>query len=427
MFWMALLVTAALAAVLACVTIWVVPRLWLACLEKDAPEPLRSMLAQRDASGTSPAEASHDGGGLASVVANYRRWERRNNPFAMSPQGVPGIENTRQRGVLCLRPCFLRVAFGCGSAFLCGIVLFSLGDMTLMAPALALGGALLLLAAAPCVEVANYRLVWEGDKVWYRSALGKSRTFTWDEATCVSRCPQELAVRFGKVRVECVDVFADRAYEEFACRHGGKLVFEPPHGYYSRTELVSFLLVIPLLLAAFVAAFLFAPFQHIDSLGSGPYEVTPTNVRVEDGVYHMAAPEHGPGTEWVWDDVLLGSADFVDVTRLREIERTGGKVLVWGYGTSIGTGTNNRFSCEQMLDQDGNAILSHDALVVSRREAEWFMVAVGGLLLVFLALVDGIYSLYHYTRQRRLPQEQSLEDFIANATAQSLSPKRRLL
>ena len=427
MLWAALFVTAALAAVLAYVTMRVVPRLWLARFEKDAPEPLRSMLAQRDDLGTSPAEASHDGGGLASVVANYRRWERRNNPFAMPPQGVSGIENTRQRGVLCLRPYFLRVAFGCGSAFLCGIVLFSLWDVTLMAPTLVLGGALLLLSAASCIEVVNYRLVWEGDKVWYRGALGKSYTFTWDEVTCVSWCPQELAVRFGKVRVECVDVFADRAYEELAARHGGKLVFEPPHGYYSRTELVSFLLVIPLLLAALVAAFLFAPFRNIDSLGSGPYEVTPTNVHVEDDVYHMATLEHGPGTGWVWDDVLLGSADFVDVTRLREIERTGGKVLVWGYGTSIGTGTNNRFSCEQILDQDGNVILSHDALVASRREAEWFMAATGGLLIVFLALVDGIYALYHYAKQRRLPQEQPLEDFIASATAQSLSPKRRLL
>ena len=55
------------------------------------------------------------------------------------------------------------------------------------------------------------------------------------------------------------------------------------------------------------------------------------------------------------------------------------------------------------------------------------MAATGGLLIVFLALVDGIYALYHYAKQRRLPQEQPLEDFIASATAQSLSPKRRLL
>lgn len=424
MFRIALGVTAILAAILAYVTVWVSPRLWLAHLEKDAPEPLRSMLVGYDAKAVASLATTAYGEGSLASIANCRK---RGNRYVEAPEGIPGIENTRQRGALCLRLRFLRVALGCGSAFLCAIVFFSLCEPSLRVFTFILGGFFVLLAVVLCVRTLNYRLVWDDERVWYRNALGRNREFTWDEVTCVSRCPQELAVRFGTVRVDCMEAFADRAYEELSTRHGGNLVFEPPHGYYSRTELTSLLLVIPIVISFILAAFLLLALRNLDGLGSGPFEVTPTNVHMEEDVYHMTAPEHGPGAEWVWDDVVLGSADFVDVGRLREVERKGGTVLVWGYGSSIGTGTNNRFHCEQVIDQDGNIILSHDALVANRRMGERAIAVIGGLLVGLILLMVGVYSLYHYLRQRRLPRLQRLEEFRVEAAVQAASRRRRLL
>ena len=270
------------------------------------------------------------------------------------------------------------------------------------------------LAVGMGAHAINYRLVWDGDKVWYRNSFGQSHEFTWADATAVSRCPKELAIRFGKVRMECEGPFARRAYEEFATRHGGNLVFERPHAYYTRSGLGSYLLAVAMLVAFALAFTLPHPVQGLDNQGVGPYEVTPANVHVEDGVYHMTAPEHGPGAEWVWDDIIIGRADQVDADRLYEAGRSGTAVLVWGRASHTDGKIDNLLICWQVLDKDGGVIFSYDDYLAGQEALMPVLIAAEAGIIGLMLLVIGIVCLHEYLKQRRLPQTQALADFVAD-------------
>lgn len=381
MFWTALGITTAIAVIFLYLTVREASRIWFASLTRDAPSALTALLAE---------------GGC-------------NNPSA----DIGRIVSTPERGLQCSGLASLRLAFICVMVFLCGAVFAALIDPALITGALVFGGFMVAMSAALGIRTINYRLVWDGDRIWYRNSFGKSYEFTWADATAVSRCPKELAVRFDTTRIECEGPFARRAYEEFAARHDGELVFERPHAYYTRSGLGSYLLAVAMFVAFVLAFVLPHPVQSLDNQGLGPYEVTPTNIHECNGVYHMTVPEHDTREEWKWDDVIIGHTDEVDADRLYEAERSGTTVLVWGEGARAGGVIDSQFICHQVLDKDGNVIFSYDDYLAAQDDMMPFFIAAEAGLIGFMLLIIGIACLHEYLRQRRLPQTQALEDFVS--------------
>lgn len=375
-------ITVAVAAVLLYLLVRRAPRIWFAGLTRDAPSALRDLLSKAGCDSSS--------------------------------KDASGVVSTPERGLCCAGSGLLCTAFVCGVFFLCASVLAILLDFALISGALVFGGFMVAMAVGMGAQALNYRLVWDGDKVWYRNSFGQSHEFTWADATAVSRCPKELAIRFGKVRVECWGPFARRAYEEFAARNDGDLVFERPHAYYTRSGLGSYLLAVAMSVAFVLAFTLPHPVQSLDRQGVGPYEVMPTNVHVEDGTCHMTVPEHDTREEWRWDDVIIGRADQVDAGRLYEAERSGTTVLVWGRASHTDGKISNLLICWQVLDKDGGVIFSYDDYLAGQEALmPTFIVVETGIIGVML-LIIGVACLHEYLKQRRLPQTQALEDFVAD-------------
>ena len=89
-------------------------------------------------------------------------------------------------------------------------------------------------------------------------------------------------------------------------------------------------------------------------------------------------------------------------------------MLVWGRASHTDGKISNLLICWQVLDKDGGVIFSYDDYLANREALMPTLIALEAGIIGLMLLFIGVACLHEYLKQRRLPQTQALEDFVAD-------------